>query len=314
MHPKSRGTTTTKPASATLSFPAVLFLAKEERDGVSVSNGRTAWTKQAKDFCRVAAVSASLFVATLAMPPTVPPSYAATTLNEAIVEVSETSYPILRALDPAGFQAFCTKIGDSLLNIKPDKLGKSIELGIDVFDSAPADKLDDFNIVLKEAFGDVSTDSCTLVPLPPMALADRFATVASETVDAEKLKTFSETWKPSLEALKKTDSAICLPPKRASLDKLALAQADLGKTFGKTESQAFAKYTTPILKQTFPVGKALELVSDAKKLTPRATPQDKKDFVAAGKKIELASRLEVSRIEYREKQALAEAEKAALRK
>lgn len=96
---------------------------------------------------RATAISASVFVATMVMPP-IPASYAAPiTLNEAIVEVSETSYPILKGLDAVNFQAFSVKVGELLLNINPDKLGKSIELGMDVLDSAPPEKLDEFNIV-----------------------------------------------------------------------------------------------------------------------------------------------------------------------
>jgi hypothetical protein len=153
-----------------------------------------------------------------------------------------------------------------------------------------------------------------MVPLPPMAIVDKFSNIAAENVDDEKLKTFQETWKPSLDALKKTDESICLPPTRASLDKLALAQADLARTFGKGESKAFASYVTPVLKQNITPGKALSLVDDAKKLAPNASPQAKKDFAAAGKKAEAASKLEVARNKLAEQKAKQAASKAALAK
>ena len=76
----------------------------------------------AKAFILAAACSASL----LAGAPHA--ALAAPTLNEAIVEVSQTSYPILKALTAETFVPFSAKIGKLVLDIAPDKLGKSIAL------------------------------------------------------------------------------------------------------------------------------------------------------------------------------------------
>merc|ERR1719469_1450176 len=48
---------------------------------------------------------------------------AAPSLNEVIVEVSQTSYPILKALKAETFVPFSAKIGKLVLDIAPDKLG-----------------------------------------------------------------------------------------------------------------------------------------------------------------------------------------------
>jgi len=256
-------------------------------------------------------------MASMTMPPIIPAAHAVLpTLNEAIVEVSESSYPILKALDATNFQSFSVKVGELLLRISPDKLGKSIELGIDVLDSVPASKLDDFNIVLKTEYADLKTDSCVLVPLPPMSIVDKFGTIAIEKVNPEKFATFKTIWKPSLDALAnaKNENAICLPTSRSSLDKLALAQAELGKTFGKRETKVFQSYTGSVLKSGITIGKALTLVDDAKTLAPTASPQAKKEFAAAGKRIEAASKLEVARNDYADKKAQQAANKAALKK
>ena len=77
---------------------------------------------EAKAFVLAAACSASL----LAGAPHA--ALAAPTLNEAIVEVSQTSYPILKALTAETFVPFSAKIGKLVLDIAPDKLGKSIAL------------------------------------------------------------------------------------------------------------------------------------------------------------------------------------------
>ena len=57
-----------------------------------------------------------------------PPAWAGPTLDEAIVEVSESSYPIIKNLSPEAFGPFSEKVGKLLLDIKPEKLGRSIEV------------------------------------------------------------------------------------------------------------------------------------------------------------------------------------------
>jgi len=292
--------------------PASFLLAdqtnnNEDNEAVSSSSDLVA-----RGLKRAAATFASVVVTASVLQPVTISHAVQPTLTEAIVEVSKTSYPILRELDPTNFREFSTKIGDVLLRINPDKLGKSIELGIDYLDSAPPEKLADFNAILKEAYADINTDSCKMVPLPPMSIVEKFSSLASEKVDPDKLKTFQETWKPSLEALKKTDESICLPANTGSLDKLALAQADLGRTFGKAETKAFGSYAGPLLKSSITPGKALSFVNDAKGLTPNASSQVKKDFAAAGKKVESASQLEMARNKMAEQKAKQAANKAAL--
>merc|ERR1740139_218506 len=221
---------------------------------------------------------------------------AAPSLNEAIVEVSQTSYPILKALKAETFVPFSAKIGKLVLDIAPDKLGKSIDLGVDVFLSAPAEKLATLNGVVKESFAGIEAASCTLVPLPSSAAATKFKDIATASVDAAKLKAFAEAYGPTLAALPKTEAGdfICLPPS-ASLDKLSLAQADVGRSFGAEESKRFSAYTTPVLKGAITISKVFPLLDDAKRLAPTATSQEKAAFQAAGKRIESAAKGEAQK-------------------
>ena len=257
------------------------------------------------------ALCTALCTASLLCP--LPAPALAPALEDAIVEVSETSYPILKALKPEVFGPFSEKVGKLFLDIKPEKLGKSLELGIEVFNSVPTEKLTSFTSDVKEVFAGLKTDSCTLVPLPSPAVGERFGAVATAQVDAATLKAFNDKWGPTLGALSKTESAICLPPP-AALDKLSLAQAELGKSFGAVESQRFSAYTTPLLKSSITISKVLPLADDAKKLAPSATPKEKAAFQQAGKKIEGVAKVEALK-EKREAQkaefARAEAAKAA---
>jgi hypothetical protein len=62
-------------------------------------------------------------------------------LDGAIVEVSEASYPIIKALNAKTFEPFSEKVANLILDINPDELGNAISLGIDVLNSVPAERL-----------------------------------------------------------------------------------------------------------------------------------------------------------------------------
>jgi hypothetical protein len=216
-------------------------------------------------------------------------------LDGAIVEVSEASYPIIKALNAKTFEPFSEKVANLILDINPDELGNAISLGIDVLNSVPAEKLTAFDKELTDAFADLKVDSCTLVPLPPAALATRFQSIAILNVDKFKLLSVDTKWGTELNKLAKTESAICLPSVDA-LGKLALAQAEVGRAFGAEESARFVAYATPLLKSTISIGKVLPLVNDAKDLAlTTATPKERAAFEAAGKKFEILSRQEAAR-------------------
>jgi len=238
------------------------------------------------------------------------------TVNEAIVDVSEASYPILKALRPDTFGPFSEKLSNLILDIRPEKLGKTLDLAVDVFNSVPLERLKTFGGEVKTAFEGLSPTSptpCTLVPLPSATIAPKFAAIAASRVEPSKLKEFDEKWGSVLTALPKTEAAICLPPVD-KLTQLALAQAEIGRAFGSEESQRFAGYAGPLLKSSFTLGKVLPLVNDAKRLTPTATPREITAFQNAGKRVEVASTAEAQRArlaQLKERSAEIEAAKAA---
>ena len=62
--------------------------------------------------------------------------------EEPIVELAEASYPILKAQQAETFAPFQDKVGSLLLKkIKPEKLAKSIDLGLDALNSVPDEKV-----------------------------------------------------------------------------------------------------------------------------------------------------------------------------
>jgi len=217
------------------------------------------------------------------------------TIEEAIVEATEASYPIIKALDAQAFPPFAAQVGKILLDIDQPKLGKAMELGIDIFNSVPADTVTTFNGAVKSAFADQKTATCNLVPLPPTSTVDRFKAVASTNVDPAKLKAFGASWTPVINSLSKTDTGICLPPV-AKLDELSLAQADVGRAFGRPELKRFFDYSGPLLKgEARLTDETLSLLVAAKAQAADATTQQRLDFQKATKKLEAASKREINK-------------------
>jgi len=257
-----------------------------------------------------ALVAGALSTALLVAPPALA---APAPLNDAIVEATEASYPIIQALDGA-FPGFTRQLGKLVLDIKPEKLAAPAEKLVDVFNSVPPGKIATFNSVVKEAFADLKTDSCTLVPLPPAQVADQFKAVAKSTVDPAKIKAFGDAWGGTIAALSKTDSAICLPPV-ATLDKLALAQAEVGRSFDYDTVQQFFDVAVPVLKSEIRLtDDTMALLVSSKNQATDATTQDKLAFQRASKKLEESSKYEkekMARARLLERRAEAAAAKKA---
>ena len=235
-----------------------------------------------------------------------PPALAAPsqpTLDDAIVEVSQTSYPIIKALRAETFVPFTEKIGELIIaRLTPQELSTTIALGIDVFNSVPGETVSAFTAVVKDALANLKTDSCTLVPLPSATTANAFVKIARSNVDSAKLSGLTAKWGPAVEALPTTGKAICLPPVE-TLDRLALAQADIGRSFGGEESRRLGKYAKPVFALGITIDDALPLLADAKRLTPSATNAEKTAFRFAGKKIESVAKREARAREAAEQDA-----------
>jgi len=223
----------------------------------------------------------------LALPPT---------LDSVIVETTDAAYPILKALEPGQFGGFTELIGKLLFEIKPEKTGKAVDLLVDVFNSVPPETVDTFNGVVKESFAGLKTDSCTLVPVPTKSVSDKFVGLATQTVDSSKLKAFSAKYGSTIGALSKTDSAVCLPS-LTNLEKLAVAQADVGRAFDFNAVRRFNAYTFPMLKGEVKLtDETFSLLVSAKSQAEDATFKEKSDFQNALKKLESASKKEKEKV------------------
>ena len=244
--------------------------------------------------CRSAFIAAfSALTVTTTGPPAqaLPP-----TLDSVIVESTDAAYPILKALEPGPFAGWTELLGKVALEIDPAKLGKSLDLLLDVYNSVPNDKVTTFSGIIKDSFAGLTPDSCTLVPLPAASVAERLKGVATQTLDSAKLKAFGEKWGPTLSGLSKTPSSICLPSV-SSLEKLALAQADIGRAFDFNTVRAFNDYTFPMLKgEAKLTDETFALLTGAKAQAADATFKEKNDFQNALKKLESAAKKEKEKV------------------
>ena len=220
---------------------------------------------------RAANVAAGIALSTLLA--VNPPAYAAVTLEAAVNEVTEAAYPFLVAQKAETFAPFEEKLFGALLSAKPDELGKTIDAGIDVFLSIPADKVAALNAVLKEASTAATASGCENVvpsPVPKSVLSKLASSDAVAAADPAKVKAFSDAAGPVLKSLP-TGDTICLPSVEI-LNKLTLTQIDVGASADVDLVKTFDKLSKKAGK-TIPTAKLGGLLPDAKRLPGIRTAQ-----------------------------------------
>ena len=213
---------------------------------------------------RAAAVATSVALSTLLA--VSPPAHAKVTLEAAVAEQVEASYPFLAAQKAETFAPFEEKLIGTLLSAKPEELGKTIDAGIDVFLSLPSDKVAALTAVLKEASASATAGGCTnQVPSPvPKSIVSKFASSdAVKAADPAKVQAFVNAAGPALKALP-TGDTICLPPVPV-LTKLAMVQIDVGTSADPDLIKEFDKLSKKAGK-SIPTSKLAGILPDAKKL------------------------------------------------
>lgn len=224
-------------------------------------------------------------------------------------------HPVLAAQNQA-LPALTEQVAALIFGTVPDdQLAKSIEVSIDALTSVPSNKISSLNGVVKEAFDGLTTDTCQVVPLPNKDLLGKIAkTDAFARVDKAKLQALDAAYGDTLKMLPTSDSypgskgitysVICLPAP-AALDKLALAQAEVGRAIGASELKAFQE-TVPAALKTIRPTDAIPLAKTAEKMA-YIPPDVKKRVFSARKGVEQAAAAEA----YKQKlAAMAAASKA----
>ena len=176
---------------------------------------------------KAAALSAALSALLVATP--LLPAHA-NSLDTAITDAVDASYPVLKALKPdPGFPSFSSKLVKTILTADATKLGAAADAGLDVFLSLPDSQISATTNAIKAVIesSDKATD-CAAVPLPSPALLDEITgSAAYKAVDSAKLSALTSKLKPAFASLPSAYGKACLPDVK-SLEKLVLQQASLG--------------------------------------------------------------------------------------
>jgi len=149
-------------------------------------------------------------------------------LANAIVQISDTSYPVFASLSDEGVTSFSNKVERLVTKkIPAAKASAAIERGIDAFMGIPNDKLEKWTATLKQSYDGVSSDSCNSIPIPVETIGRLADSEAFKMVPATKFKALEEKYAPSNQAIPKTKTAVCLPANEQGLEKLWIGQTEL---------------------------------------------------------------------------------------
>lgn len=210
-------------------------------------------------------------------------------LGSAIIDVADTSYPILKQLKAAQLGPFTDKVADVILRKRDPKyypnLAATLDLTIDWFLSIPAENIAAVNAAVAEGSKGLDPEAgCALVPLPQAAFAKLAASEPVAKIDPVKRAAFAELAKGSVGALARRGDAVCLPPASA-LETAALAQANAARAASTASAAALGTQAGATIKSVS-LGAVLPLATQAQDLTSGATPAEQKAFAAAGGRIE----------------------------
>jgi len=179
-------------------------------------------------------------------------------LENAIVKMSDASYPVLSSLTDDNV----VSLGNKLTKVVVEKIPPSaIELGIDAFLGIPSEKLDKWTTTLKQSYDGVSPDSCQSIPVPVESLRKLADGVK---IDETKLKTLQDKFSASNQAVPKIATRICLPSSKEGLEQLWIGQTELAMNLPKKETLEFARAASKAI-SSVPNAELLRIVPDAKR-------------------------------------------------
>jgi len=217
-------------------------------------------------------------------------------LEAALVEASDATYPILKSLKPETVSPIFNAIVKLLVTKVPtDSFVNFLDKGIDVILTIPDEDLASFTSSVKDAYGDLATTSCDLVPLP-VAAADKFASSEGlAKVDPAKLKSVNEKLSLTLQAFPKQGGdapAVCLPTEE-NLEKIFIAETDLSLKLNRKALQEFGVVGGKIGK-SIPPGELFRLLPEFQKTERGVDMKARNRFEKAGKGVDMAIKRDAS--------------------
>ena len=228
-----------------------------------------------------------------------PASAAATTSSEtitgtlaaAIVQVSNTGYPVLTSIEDVS--PLTSKLADIVdKKMSPFKAAEALDQGIDTFLSIPDANIQTFAGVLKSSYAGVSGESCQTLR-GTAAAANQFASLSVvQGLDATKVQALGDKFAAANQAVPHNQQSgdICWPASRTKLADILVGQTEL--TFrGIPEDSPEAKAFVYSLKRAVGSVKPADLVPllpEAKKTFGNVDAKTSKQFQMAGSALERA--------------------------
>ena len=204
-------------------------------------------------------------------------------LEAAIVEASDATYPVLKSLSAETVSPLTTKIV-SLVNKKMDrsKLEKAVESAADAVLGIDTDKVDKFTTRVKSAYDGASGNACDTIPI---AASNVFSDIISG-VESSHLADAQGKVAAALQAIPKSSSGeLCLPASKEGLEQLWFGQTELIFNIPTPLKKEFAASTSAAV-GSVPNADLLRLLPDAKKVLKGVDTKTAVKFETAGKTLD----------------------------
>jgi hypothetical protein len=186
-------------------------------------------------------------------------------LETAIIQASDATYPVLKALTPETAGPLANKIAKLLTSKVPaEKLATALDSTADTLLSIPDEKLGKFVATVKTSYEDISSDTCQSIPFPADAANVVVGSEAVSKLSSEKVQQVAEKIiSPLVSAVPASNGRFCLPSKKG-LEQVWISQTQLVLSIPTPIKQQLAANIAPAAK-SIPSAELLRLLPDAKK-------------------------------------------------
>jgi hypothetical protein len=187
-------------------------------------------------------------------------------LQQAIVEASDATYPVLKSLTSETVSPLANKIANLLTKkVSPERLSMALDSAANALLAIPDEKLDQFTQTVKASYEGVSASSCSAIPLPMDAITTFASSDAVKQVDSETLSRAIQKISALRQSIPSSDSSLCLPASPQGLEQIWVGQTELALTIPKGVKQELAGKAATAIK-SIPSAELLRVFPDAKKV------------------------------------------------
>ena len=189
------------------------------------------------------------------------------TLETAIIEASDATYPVLQSLTGEKVSPLANKIANIVTTkIPAERLTTALDSTANTLLNIPDDKLDTFVETVKNSYQGISVDSCSSIPFPTAAASKISSSEGITKLNSEKVQQVTDK---VISPLAKTvpfseEKGICLPSKEG-LEQVWIGQTKLVLSIPTPAKQQLVSDLVPAVK-SIPSSELLRLLPETKKI------------------------------------------------